>query len=39
MLSLTGFTALIVISLAGAGVLMVMILVKFILEFRKKDLW
>ena len=39
MLSLAGFTAMIIISLSGAAVLMVLILVKFIHEFKKNDLW
>ena len=39
MMSLAAFTAMIIISIAGAALLMILILVKFILEFKKNDLW
>ena len=39
MMSLGGFTALIVISLAGAALLMIAILAKFIQEFKKNEIW
>lgn len=39
MMSLQAFTALIVISIVGAAVLMVLLLVSFLREFKKNEIW
>ncbi len=38
-ISLGGFTALIVVGIAGAAVLMALLLINFIYELKKNEIW